>query len=244
MMKNFRSSAFQHIEFTHAFQPVIDIDKREVVSYEVLLRGKNNELPDAVFSKVDDKDLMYFDQASREKALRLAKKLGVNCAVSLNFSSGDILFENGLLVEAIQDIAVELGFTSKQITVEITEKDFISELDLLSSTLDRLRRRAIKISIDDFGMGYSGLSMLAKIQPDILKLDISLLHDIDRKGASQSIVKAIVEVCLDLAIEILAEGVETQSELDFLRATGISLYQGYLFAKPGFECLPKVYIPE
>lgn len=103
-----------------------------------------------------------------------------------------------------------------------------------------LCRSGTVIAIDDFGAGYSGLNLLADIQPDWIKLDMYLLRNIEQHGARQSIVKAICSVCLDLGIDVLAEGVETLEELRFLEKLDISLYQGYFFAKPGFETLPTV----
>ena len=123
--------------------------------------------------------------------------------------------------------------------MEITEGELVHNIKALSEKVNALRRQAIIIAIDDFGAGYAGLNMLADLQPDLIKLDMNLLRDIHRHGPRQSIVKAIYEVCMDLGIDILAEGVESPDEYHFLSRVGIELYQGYFFAKPGFECFPK-----
>ena len=110
----------------------------------------------------------------------------------------------------------------------------------LCRILNKVRREKISIAIDDFGAGYAGLNLLASIQPDILKIDMSLLRGISECGPRQAIVRAIYNMSIDLGIELLAEGVEQESEYKWLRDLGISLYQGYLFGKPEFERLPTV----
>jgi EAL domain-containing protein (putative c-di-GMP-specific phosphodiesterase class I) len=98
----------------------------------------------------------------------------------------------------------------------------------------------IKMAIDDFGAGYSGLNLLADFQPDQLKLDKELIRNIASRGPRQAIVRALIQICRDLGIELVAEGVETASEYQWLAGEGIFLFQGYFFARPGFECLPVV----
>lgn len=229
-----------NVEYSHAFQPIIDIASRKIVSYEVLLRGKNNESPMSVFDQVPSESLMDFDQASRERAMALAASLGLECSLNLNFSPGAILFENGKYLKDTIVAAQNIGLKNKQLVVEITEGEAISNTAELKNVLNDARRAGMTIAVDDFGAGYSGLNLLADIQPDMLKLDMHLLRNIEQQGARQSIVKAICNVCFDLGIDVLAEGVETIEEFRFLEKLDILLYQGYYFAKPGFETLPTV----
>ncbi|MGI8548679.1 MAG: EAL domain-containing protein, partial [Gemmatimonadaceae bacterium] len=102
----------------------------------------------------------------------------------------------------------------------------------------------MKFAIDDFGAGHSGLNLLAYFQPDMIKLDRNLLRGIESRGPRQSITRAIVMVCTDLGIDIVAEGVETVEEFAWLEHAGVRLFQGYLFAKPGFESLPLARYPQ
>ncbi len=83
---------FEEISFSHAFQPILDIEHGKVVSYEVLLRGVNNEPSDFIYNKINQSNIMSFDQCNREKALELAACLQVYCAINLNFTAGSILF--------------------------------------------------------------------------------------------------------------------------------------------------------
>ena len=97
-----------------------------------------------------------------------------------------------------------------------------------------------RTAIDDFGAGYAGLNLLAEFQPDIIKIDMDLVRDINSNKAKQAIVSGIVFICKQLNIKVLAEGIETKAERDFLLNTGISLLQGYLFCKPAFQAIGKI----
>ena len=100
------------------------------------------------------------------------------------------------------------------------------------------------MAIDDFGAGYSGLNLLTDFQPDQIKLDMKLIRGIEHHGPRQAIVHAIDQVCRDLGIDVIAEGVETAEEYAWLANEGVQLFQGYLFAKPAFESFPPVHYPE
>ncbi|GJA55575.1 hypothetical protein KAM348_29980 [Aeromonas caviae] len=106
--------------------------------------------------------------------------------------------------------------------------------------VDHYQALGFKTAIDDFGAGYSGLSLLADFRPDIIKLDMHLLRGIDQDPIRQAIVRHCLALFTELQITPLAEGVETRDEMACLREMGVSLMQGYLFAHPGFETLPEV----
>lgn len=230
-----------NVGFSHAFQPIVDIDEQRIVSYEVLLRGKNQEPPATVFGRVDKADLMDFDQISREKAIALAASLGLDCCLSLNFTPRQILFKNGHYVERTISYAIKHNIQSDRLIVEITESEVIQDIQVFKDILNMLRRAGVAVSIDDFGSGHAGLNLLADIQPDQIKIDMHLIRNIGHDGPRQSIVNAIKNICLDLGIDVLAEGIETREEYLFLAQAGISLYQGYFFARPEFETLPDTF---
>ncbi len=229
-----------HILFTHAYQPIYSYDKGAVVSYEALLRGVNNEPPDFIFGKVPVGMHYEFDQISREKAIKYAFDKGVNCCLNLNFTPGSLVYKKGVYAHQTIKAANQTGMSSDRLIIEITECEAVNSTEKLKLILDDLRMAGATISIDDFGSGYAGLNLLADIQPDQIKLDMHLIRNIDTNGPRQSIVRAVNNVCFELGIDVLAEGVETRAELEFLRAIGIPLYQGFLFAKPGLECFPSV----
>lgn len=229
------------IEFSHAFQPIVDIDEGKIVSYEVLLRGLNQESPAIVFSQIDKQHFMDFDQLSREKGIARAASLGLSCCLSLNFTPREILFAHGSYVERTISFAEQHNIHAHQLIIEITESEAIQDVQLLAEIINKLRRNGIAISIDDFGAGYAGLSLLADIQPDQVKIDMHLIRNINKDGPRQTIVKAINNICLDLGIDVLAEGVESHAEFLFLERIGISLYQGWFIARPAFEALPLTF---
>jgi EAL domain-containing protein (putative c-di-GMP-specific phosphodiesterase class I) len=102
------------------------------------------------------------------------------------------------------------------------------------------KRIGFLTAIDDFGSGYAGLNLLANFQPDMIKIDMDIIRNIDTSPARQAIVAAIGHIARTLDITIIAEGIENRAEFEMLRAAGIELFQGFYFAKPGIETLPKV----
>lgn len=233
-------SKFLDVEFSHAFQPILDVNKQKIISYEVLLRGTQQEPPSFVFDKVGTKNSALFDQYSREEAIKKASNMGASCSLNLNFSPDSIIYKNGQNIQKTLDVALEYGFSQEDIIVEITEGEIIRNFDKFTKVLENLRRQNILIAIDDFGSGFAGLNTLFHVMPDLIKIDKDLIRDVHKCGAKQAIIKATISVCFDLGIDYLAEGVETLEEYQFLQSIGIELYQGYLFARPGFECLPQI----
>ena len=96
-------------------------------------------------------------------------------------------------------------------------------------------------ALDDFGAGHAGLNLLARFQPDMIKLDMELVRGLDASQPRRMIVSAVVRMCEALGVTVIAEGVETAGELDALRAIGVHYFQGYYFARPAFEALPPVF---
>jgi EAL domain-containing protein (putative c-di-GMP-specific phosphodiesterase class I) len=127
--------------------------------------------------------------------------------------------------------------------LEITEGEAVQRPKEFSQWLERYRAQGVCLAIDDFGAGYSGLNLLASFQPDVIKLDMLLVRDVDRAGPRQAIARAVLQVCDDLGIEVIAEGVETVGELAWFRRVGVRLFQGYLLARPAFEALEAPTFP-
>jgi EAL domain-containing protein (putative c-di-GMP-specific phosphodiesterase class I) len=128
--------------------------------------------------------------------------------------------------------------------IEVTEGEVIVDTAHFAELINEYRALGMKFAIDDFGAGYSGLNLLVNFQPDQIKLDMFLVRGIDGHGPRQAIVRAIDQVCFDLGIDVIAEGVETIAEYEWLADQGVRLFQGYLFAKPGFESFPLIHYPE
>ena len=126
------------------------------------------------------------------------------------------------------------------------ERWIVLQIDLVIAALGAVKRWLgdIEISaIDDFGAGYSGLNLLADFQPESIKIDMSLIRGINVHGPRQAIVRGIIRTCSDLGIDIVAEGIESEHEWRWCAAEGIQFFQGYFFAKPGFEFLPLAFYP-
>jgi EAL domain-containing protein (putative c-di-GMP-specific phosphodiesterase class I) len=235
-------SPVQPLTYSYAFQPIVDVLTREVYSYEALIRGKTNESAYQVLSQVPDNFKHRFDQQSRVAAIALAAKLGLPCQLNLNFLPQS-LFLSDNPIHTTLEAADHFGLPIERLILEVTEGEVIADYGDMAAQLHKFRRMGLKVAIDDFGAGYSGLNMLAEFQPDQVKIDMNLVRGIEHHGPRQSIVRAIVQVCGDLGIEVIAEGVESVQEYEWFAEQGVRLFQGYLFAKPAFEAFPVVHYP-
>jgi EAL domain-containing protein (putative c-di-GMP-specific phosphodiesterase class I) len=224
------------LSFSHAFQPIVDVDANVVFAHEALVRGPNGEGAGAVFGRVGADDLGAFDRASQLRALRLAGRLGLDTHLSLNTLPQTITASRPILTDLLAT-AGGVSVDQSRIVLEITESEAVVDLARFGRAVDDCRGAGLKLALDDFGAGYSGLNLLADFQPDMIKLDMNLVRSIESRGPRQSIVRAIQSVCEDLGIDVIAEGVETRDELEWLRGAGIRLFQGFLFARPAFEAL-------
>ena len=229
--------------YSFAFQPIINVVSGSIISFEALVRGSNNESAWHVLKQISKEDLYHFDEMLRISAIPLAAKLGIGCSLNLNLLPGSIEHSDSSIVSTLA-VAEQCGISSERITLEITENEIIHDYTRFIESLNIHRGKGVNISIDDFGAGYSGLNLLAEFQPDNIKLDMTLLRNIDTRGPRQAIIRGIIRTCSDLGIDIIAEGVETEEEYWWLREEGITLFQGYLFAKPGFEQLPIAFYPK
>jgi EAL domain-containing protein (putative c-di-GMP-specific phosphodiesterase class I) len=224
-------------DFSMAFQPIIDIRTGEVFAYEALVRGLDGSGAATVLGRVSDTNRYAFDQACRIKAVQLAATLEIPCYVSINFLPNAV-YQAATCIRATLEAARKYNFPTDRIIFEITESENLVDKNHLKNIIDEYKRQGFKTAIDDFGAGYSGLNLLAEFQPDIIKLDMALIRDIHNSRVRIAIVEGIIGVCRALNIEVIAEGTESREEIEQLRAMGVSLFQGYWFAKPAFESLP------
>lgn len=226
-----------------AFQPIADISARNVFAYEALARGKNGESAGSVFANVPRGELHAFDHAARMAAVKLAARLGLKEKISLNVMPGCIESMPHSL-DLLVECATQAGLSPGQLVFEITEGEAVQRPQEFSQLLNRYRAQGVSLAIDDFGAGYSGLNLLAYFQPDLIKLDMHLVRDIDGAGPRQAIARAVLQVCDDLGIEVIAEGVETLGEYSWFRRVGVRLFQGYLLGRPAFEALDRPVFPD
>jgi EAL domain-containing protein (putative c-di-GMP-specific phosphodiesterase class I) len=230
-------------EFTFAFQPVVDVRLETVYSYEALVRGPNGESAFWVLDQVNDENRYRFDQDCRVAAIALATRLGMDTKLSINFMPNAV-YRPESCIRTTFAAAEKYGFPIERIVFEVVENDHLADPARLVEIMHEYHRFGFITALDDFGAGFRDLELLVRFQPDILKLDMDLVRGIELDRARQAIVRGILVMCAELGVRVLAEGVETTAEYAWLRACGIELFQGYLFARPGFETLPAVDFAE
>tara|TARA_R110002153_G_scaffold107109_4_gene246884 strand:+ start:52825 stop:53649 length:825 start_codon:yes stop_codon:yes gene_type:complete len=226
-------------DFTMAFQPIINCQTNQIFGYEALVRGLNNESAYSIISKVNDDNRYLFDQFCRIKAIALASKLNLDSILSINFLPKAI-YKPERCIRSTLDAAEKYNFPINKIMFEFTEVERIEDVNFVKSIIECYKEFGFITALDDFGAGYAGLGLLANFQTNIAKFDMDLIRNINNDKARQSIIRNCLNMFRDLNITPLAEGIETVEEMEWLQELGIELMQGYLFAKPGFECLPTV----
>lgn len=227
--------------FKMAFQPIVDLSAGKVWGYETLVRGPNGEGAHSVLSQLND-DLLYrFDQAARVMAIETAGRLfqDRNVRLSINFMPNAV-YEPRACIQQSLAAAKRADFPERNLMFEFTENERITDPAHVDRIVRAYRQFGFLTALDDFGAGYAGLSLLSRLQPDIIKVDMELVRDIHLTSAKQIIVSGLVEIARQLDVQVLAEGVENEAELVVLRAAGINLFQGFFFAKPALMSLPPV----
>lgn len=223
-------------QFDYAYQPIVDLARHEVFAHEALVRGPNGEGAATVLSQVNDRNRYRFDQACRVKAIKGASELGMQQPISINFLPNAI-YKPEVCIRTTLEAARAHAFPIENIIFEVTEGERIEDGKWFASVLRHYRSCGFKTAIDDFGAGYAGLKLLADFQPDIIKIDMDLVRNVDTSRARQAIVRSMVVLCQDMGIQVIAEGIESPQERDFLYDAGIHLMQGYLFARPAFKAV-------
>lgn len=225
------------IQFTMAFQPIVDVAAGRIWGYEALVRGLDGQGAGAVLAAVNDENRYRFDQACRVKAIELAGQKsprGSEAKLSINFMPNAV-YEPAACIRASLAAAARVKFDPKRLMFEFTENEKISDSMHLQNIIASYKRMGFTTALDDFGAGFAGLGLLAQFQPDLIKIDMELVRGVATSPARRIIIKGIVDMAAALGVIVLAEGVETESELLTLRAAGIKLIQGYFFAKPEIE---------
>ncbi|WP_347558624.1 EAL domain-containing protein [Robbsia sp. KACC 23696] len=234
-----RSTEVGQIDLAFALQPIVDLGDGSIYAHEALVRGPSGESAQSVLAQVQDANRYQFDQRCRTAAIAQAAELGVQCRLSINFMPNAV-YQPEACIRSTFAAADQYGFPIDRIIFETSESETMVSREHLVNIFRAYQRFGFKTAIDDFGAGHSGLSLLVDFQPDLIKLDMHLLRGIDQDKARQSVVKGVLAICRDLGVQVIAEGIETQEERDFLLAQGITLMQGFYFAKPAFKSLAVV----
>jgi EAL domain-containing protein (putative c-di-GMP-specific phosphodiesterase class I) len=227
-----------------AFHPIVDVSQGAVWGYEALVRGTEGQGAGQILGMIDESNRYKFDQACRVKAIELAGSLfqDEETRLSINFMPNAV-YEPAACIRATLDAARRVGFAHRQIMFEFTENERMTDVAHVQRIIAEYRKHGFSTALDDFGAGYAGLNLLASFQPDFIKLDMELIRGIATSPARQTIVAGVIMMARQLGVTVIAEGVETVAELTALRAAGIQLFQGYLFAKPAVATLPAVNLP-
>jgi EAL domain-containing protein (putative c-di-GMP-specific phosphodiesterase class I) len=183
--------------------------------------------------------LPRFDEMCRSKAIALASRLKIPNRLNLNLSAQSI-YQTDLSIMTTFQASIQNGIPVENIVFEVLEMESLTDQRNLLQYLRLIQEFGFATAIDDFGAGYSGLKLLVEYQPNYIKLDRHLIGNINQDYVRQNVFSGIKHICERLAIEIVAEGVESAGEYHWLKEAGVSIFQGYYFARPAFEALPDV----
>jgi EAL domain-containing protein (putative c-di-GMP-specific phosphodiesterase class I) len=226
---------------TVAYQPIVDLATRRTVGVEALARWHHpmrGEIPPTQFIPLAEAAELIVPlgrwilrEACRTvQALRAAPEGPDDLHVSVNISPRQLLHDS--IVADVRAALADSGLEPASLTLEITEGVLVEKAGPSLAALEGLKSLGVRIAIDDFGTGYSSLSYLSRLPIDVLKIDRSFVADIGTSRQAAALVRSIVKIGQTLELETIAEGVETEPQLDRLRRLGAKFGQGYLFARP------------
>jgi EAL domain-containing protein (putative c-di-GMP-specific phosphodiesterase class I) len=213
-----------------AVQPIVSVSGKSVFGYEALMRSGDAAMPSP---------LHLLGAAERLDALEILGRAIRRCVAEIATGADDdtLLLVNlhprDLMDPELSQLSSPLVAIADRVVLEITERASLGGLDDVQGRVASLRQLGYRIAIDDLGAGYAGLTSFALLEPEIVKIDMTLTRDIDKSSVKQKLVSSLVGLCREMGMTIIAEGVETAAERDSLIEIGCDLLQGYLFAKPG-----------
>lgn len=220
------------------FQPIVNRQQGRIFAYEALCRTVGNNPFDTIeelfFTASQCGMILPLDMRCRENAMSLAAGQGFrdrNTLLFINICPTSLLHPDhsvgstGLLANRYQ-------IDKHDIVLEITEHEAVSNYGLFRKAIDHYRSKGFRIAIDDFGAGYGGLKMLSLLEPDFVKIDRHFFKESPKSSINFNLIDAIATACHRIGIEVIAEGIETEKDLQTCREIGIELVQGYLIARP------------
>lgn len=213
-----------------AFQPIVRWPRGEVFAYEALMRTREPAFrgpPDVVAAAERLGRVLDLGRRMRQQVADAAATLPGDALLFVNLHPRD------LADEELFSPSAPLSRYAPRIVLEVTERASLDGLGDVRSHVRRLRALGYRVAIDDLGAGYAGLSSVVQLEPEVVKIDMSLVRGIDADGARQQVVRSLVNLSGDLGMQVVAEGVETAAERDALGGIGCRFLQGYHFARPG-----------
>ncbi len=216
------------------YQPIVAPARKGIVAFEALMRSHFAEMPTP---------LAILDAAERLGRIHdVGRVVRSRVAEGMRRTSSDVfvnLHTEELRDEQLYSKTAPLSEFAHRITLEITERAALDSIPDVRARILRLREMGFKVAIDDLGAGYAGLTSFAVLEPDVVKIDMSLVRNVDREPVKQRLVRSMVQVGRDLGLLVIAEGVETAAEHKMLVDLGCEYFQGFLFAKAA-EQFPEV----
>jgi diguanylate cyclase (GGDEF)-like protein len=222
------------------FQPVFDLPSGNCWGAEALVRWNRpgiGPIPPSEFIPIAERSALIFDlerwvlnRACERLVVWRAADPGCTQRLAVNIS-GRHLIDGGLLAD-LDAVLTVTGADPSLLELELTETQLVEDLDWASATLEEIRRRGVTIAIDDFGTGYSSMTYLRRLRVDTIKIDRSFIANATESGYDATIVDALLTIGKTLGVDVVAEGVETQAQLDYVRNRGVHRVQGFLLARP------------
>jgi len=212
-----------------AYQPIVSWSRRTTFAWEALVRNEEPTLrsPPDLFAAAERLGrVQELGRTVRERVAQTLDRYPVPGLLFINLHAME-LDDDSLL-----DPDAPLSRHARRVVLEVTERAPLEQIPDATERVARLRLLGYRIAVDDLGAGYAGLTSFAHLEPEVVKVDMSLIRGIDRSPMKQKLLGSIVALCRDLGIEIIAEGIETPEERDALVRLGGDLCQGYLFARP------------
>lgn len=230
--------AIDHGDLEVHFQPEFSLETRDVVGAEALLRWRHPErglIAAGAFIEVaettgmiDDIGRFVIREACRSFAAIVAATQRSDLMLRVNISGRE--FSLPELPERVRSAIADSGLSADRLCLEMTETTVMDAPDVALETFERLHEIGVEFAIDDFGTGHSSLVYLKRFAVDVLKIDRSFVEDIESDGDSRAIVESIISLCGAMSLQVVAEGIETEEQLDVLRTLGVTRGQGYLVA--------------
>lgn len=228
------------------FQPIVRAGTDDIWGYECLLRGRAEDgklvSPAELIAWARQESLIFMlDRICRETHLRNAGKAagGTSKHFTINFLPTSI-YQPEFCLQSSMAAAKESGLKPEQVVFEVIETDNVTDVEHLRRILAFYRNNGFRVALDDVGTGYAGLSLLADLDPDLIKIARELVAQIDSSPMHRSICKALIDLGRDHGKPVLAEGVETVAQKAVLEELGVDLFQGYYFGKPAPDLATQV----
>ena len=231
--------ALERSEFFLEYQPIVRLVSGEIVGVEALLRWQNPDqgliFPDQFIQVAEQCGLIVqigrwvLGEACRQASAWRESGLA---AIIMSVNASTVEFSDKDFLPGLQQLLFDTGMKAGYLNVEVTEGVLMKDVEATASVLRELKAMGVKLTVDDFGTGYSSLSYLRQFPIDGLKIDRSFVHEINQGPRDNAIVNAIIAMGESLGYRVVAEGIETEAQKEYLRSRGCEFGQGYLFSRP------------